>query len=684
MTEIDKYIDSFREKSCALYGLGTETERFISKWGNVLSIVGLLDGFREDGELYGYPILSLQKVIDLGVKLIIVIARPGSCKEITKRIGEICRENEIELFDVRGCNLLETTKVSYGFSNVNGKTESDLYSEIDKASVISFDLFDTLVTRNVYSYTDVFELLESKLDGLGVTIPSFAKLRLQAEKERSVDYAPNLKQIYEHVLNVADISGVSAEYLSNMEWELDFSLMIAREKVCDILKYAVESGKYVTITTDTYYSKEQIEQILEQFNIKILGDIFVSCEEGVSKAQGLFKRLIEKNVGETSGILHIGDDEFSDVECAGKYNIRSFRIFKGSDLFDMLGGLGLESGVVSVSDRVKLGLFISTLLNDPFTFEKNNGNISVNDAFDLGYLFCAPMISDFTLWLQNKLVEDGISQILFSARDGFLIDKLFKSIGGGFIAYYFLTSRTAAIRAGVMNGEDLAYVDAMKYFGSDEDNLKVRFGIEASEGLDKNSRNDMILCRSKIIRDNYLKYIDGLGMEDKTVSMFDFVAKGTSQLYLQRLFSQHIKGYYFLQLEPEFMADKGLDIEPFYSDEEKNTSAIFDNYYILETILTSPDPQLLEFDQDGNPIYADETRSNQDITTVERVQKGIIEYFEDYIRLVPESCRNVNKRLDEKLLALFNHIQIKDGDFMNLKVEDPFFGRMTDIKDVIG
>ncbi|WP_026667948.1 hypothetical protein [Butyrivibrio sp. AE2005] len=63
------------------------------------------------------------------------------------------------------------------------------------------------------------------------------------------------------------------------------------------------------------------------------------------------------------------------------------------------------------------------------------------------------------------------------------------------------------------------------------------------------------------------------------------MAKGTTQMYLQKLFAQHIKGFYFLQLEPEFMADKGLDIEPFYSDEEKNSSAIFDNYYILETIL---------------------------------------------------------------------------------------------------
>ena len=132
------------------------------------------------------------------------------------------------------------------------------------------------------------------------------------------------------------------------------------------------------------------------------------------------------------------------------------------------------------------------------------------------------------------------------------------------------------------------------------------------------------------------------------------------------------------------MADKGLDIEPFYSDDEKNSSAIFDNYYILETILTSPYSQVEEFNQNGDPIFANETRSATDIKVFESAQMGITQYFEDYLSLVPKDARTVNKVLDEKLLALINRIQIMDGDFMNLKVEDPFFGRMTDIKDVIG
>ena len=101
-------------------------------------------------------------------------------------------------------------------------------------------------------------------------------------------------------------------------------------------------------------------------------------------------------------------------------------------------------------------------------------------------------------------------------------------------------------------------------------------------------------------------------------------------------------------------------------------------------MLTSPYPQMLEMDEKGNPVFAEETRSVVDIEVFKRAQDGIIEYFKDYITIVPENSRTVNKKLDEKLLELVNKVQILDEEFLGIKVEDPFFGRMTDIRDVIG
>lgn len=665
----------------ALYGLGTETERLLSEFGSKFSIVGLLDGFQETGEIYGYPIIPVSETVGLDVEMIVVVARPGSCKVIAKRIGRFCKDKGIALFDVRGRDLLTANTVSYDFSKVNGNSRQILLKKIEIADVISFDLFDTLVTRRVFSYTDIFELLDLQLREREIIIQDFARLRLHAEKELSKKDAPCLEEIYYFVLKGAGCDLISAEELADMEWKLEQNVDIERKDVCEVLKKAVSEGKTVVITTDTYYSRKQIEELLERFELKGVSDIFVSCEYNTSKTQNLFEICKKKYGGKT--ILHIGDDEFADVEKAVEHGLEVYRVFCGADLFDSLGGLGLENEIKNISDRIKVGMLISNLFNSPFWFEETEQRLSVNKSSQIGYLFCAPMVTDFVLWLKKKSYEQGYKQILFCARDGYLPVKLFREISSDINSVYFLTSRTAAIRAGIENNADIAFVDSMKFFGSQEDALRTRFGI-CVEDISKIEREKEIINRSKILRNNYKKYIDKLDLQDDGIGVFDFVAKGTTQLYLQKLFIQHLKGYYFLQLEPEFMADKNLDIEPFYSAEEKDNSAIFDNYYILETILTSPYSQLEEFDECGNPVFANETRSESDIKVFEQAQNGIKTFFEEYISLVPQEARTDNKILDEKVLELVNKVQVLDEDFLKLKVEDPFFGRMTDIKDVIG
>ncbi len=663
----------------ALYGLGTETERYLTQGHDTNNILGLLDGFRTEGEAFGYPIISLQQAIDQGVTKIIVIARPGSCKVIKKRIGDTCREHGIALFDVRGKDLLETVNATYDFRGATGQTKEELLNKIEKAKVVSFDLFDTLVARKVYSYTDVFALVEARLNEMGIFIPGLPAFRLAAEKELSGNDAPTLEEIYEAVLEKAGCDSISAERLAELEWTIDLATMLPRQEVCEIFRNSLRAGKRVVITTDTYYSKGQIEQILCRFNLSGCAELFVSSEYGTSKTLGLFDHV--RSLTDRS-ILHIGDDVVADVDQAQKRGFDTYRLMSGMELFDLLGGMGLEDYLTSLADRVKAGLCIAELLNDPFRFDTEDRRVSVRDASEIGYLFCAPMITDFILWMKKELNAQGYRQILMCARDGYLVQKLFQRVEPDVRSPYFLTSRTAAIRAGMETLNDIEYVDSMKFFGTAEQALATRFGIEGE--VNGPERDKLILLKANLHRDNYLKYIRMIDITAEKIGMFDFVAKGTTQLYLRKLFPQHMKGFYFLQLEPEFMADKNLDIEPFYSDEEKNTSAIFDNYYILETILTAPYPQLVEFDDKGEACYAKENRNDRDIHTFERAQSGIERFFDDYIRIVPEGLRDENKVLDEKFLELVNKVQIRDADFLSIKVEDPFFGRMTDIKDLIG
>ena len=131
------------------------------------------------------------------------------------------------------------------------------------------------------------------------------------------------------------------------------------------------------------------------------------------------------------------------------------------------------------------------------------------------------------------------------------------------------------------------------------------------------------------------------------------------------------------------MQAKGIEVEPFYRDEERDSSPVFENYYILETIITAPHPMVLGFDEDGDPIYYEETRNDNAVKCMHKIQSGIEDYFDDYISLLPESKWQVDKKADEFFLSLINHVKISDEDFLSSVVEDPFFGRMTDIKDVI-
>lgn len=698
MLNVVGYFRKYKNKKVALYGLGTESEKALNQLDGFLDVIGLLDSFKEEGELYQKPIISMKQAIARKIELVIVVARPGSCKAISRKIGDVCRENHIALMDIRGKDLLAPNQISYDFCHLQGMTKKELTEKIEQADVISFDLFDTLVMRQTYAPEDVAGYVECRLREDGYFFENFRQKRLESEKELSKFTAPTLEQIYENVIAIWSEGQKtpirSAAELAELEWNIDYDLIVPRKDVCDIFKETVSGGKPVYVVSDTYYSKKQLAKILKKCGITEYADILASSEHKTSKTQNLYSILLEKEEGAKH--LHIGDDIVADMESATRNGLETCRIYSGLDLLEAAGYLGLEKYLDELSDRLKIGLFVANIFNSPFQFETEDKKITVADAYDVGYLFCAPMISDFVFWFNRMAEEQNLKNIWYSARDGYLIQKLYrelvKSYGREDKAIYFLTSRTAAIRAGMQSEEDIQYVDRMKFSGTLEQNLKKRFGIDAGDvrSTDISEEQPGLLKYAKSIMENaqkefanYQKYIDTLNIEEGNIAFFDFVAKGTTQMYMQRLVKKRLKGLYFLQLEPEYMQHKGLDIQSFYMEKENKVSAIFDNYYILETLLTAPYPSVQGFNENGEPIYAAETRSNKDIACFGRAQDGISAYFSLYLRLCPEEARKENKKLDEVFLSLIHGIKIIDEDFLNLIVEDPFFNRMTNVTDLL-
>lgn len=691
MLGLNTILKEYGNCKIAIYGLGTETEKILAELSSLSSgfhIIGLLDGYKDKGILYNMPIISLEQAVEERVKIILVAARPGSCKVIAKRIGKVCIDNHIALIDIRGKNLCNINKVVYDFKNFNGVTKQQLLEKVAKKDIVSFDLFDTLIMRQTLFSTDILELLDYELKEREVIIEDFKEKRIACEKELSKYTAPTLVEIYAYMKEIYAITDLNPEEVAELEWQIDYELIVPREEVCALLADISRNGKKTYIVSDSYYTKSQLTKMLNKCMITEYIDILDSCEFKTGKTQCLFDNL--KKITNKQSYLHIGDDWIADIESAEKNGICAFQLYSGIELLEMSGYMGLWDEILSLSDRIRVGMFVSKIFNSPFQFENDERKISVYSAYDIGYLFFAPMICDFTIWFYEKVRDNNLKNVFFCSRDGYLIKKLYDELAGNTSSIYFLTSRTASIRAGVEDVDDIKYVQEMKFSGSLQEQLWERFGIydnlEVNSQLENGSLLDyskMILDRGKLCREGYKKYIDKLGIREGNIAFFDFVAKGTSQFFCGRLLNNHLEGFYFLQLEEESMKERKLAIHSFYKSDERDNSAIFENYYILETILTAPTPSIKEIDGLGEPLYAEETRTGKDIECLCAVQNGILDYFRTYLNLCPEKLLKVNKKMDEIMLSLIHGIAILNEDFLNLKVEDPFFNRITDLTDLI-
>ena len=70
----------------------------------------------------------------------------------------------------------------------------------------------------------------------------------------------------------------------------------------------------------------------------------------------------------------------------------------------------------SLSERLKAGIFAARLFNDPFQFESEDRRIGLADVYDIGYLICAPVITDFLFWFRERVQHYGIKNIWWRKR----------------------------------------------------------------------------------------------------------------------------------------------------------------------------------------------------------------------------------------------------------------------------
>lgn len=650
-------------KKIILYGIGINTRTILEEFPKI-QFLGVMDGFKNDGVIYGKSILSMNEAVLLKPDCIIIIARENSTKIICNRIAPFCRKNEIDLYNVHGENLLNETQTQVLLHQYFSVTKETLVKEIVAHEIISFDIFDTLLMRTVLYPEDVFALMEKKSQIIG-----FCAWRIQTERELNREAGvPTLEQIYRVLVLKSLITMECAATLLKLELQIEKSVLIARNDVVAMMRFAIANGKRVFLISDMYLSKKVISDILLTLGITGYEGIFVSAEYQTAKSQDLYEKF--KQCVNGASYLHIGDNADIDVTYANMHGIDGFRVYSARDMAEISVFKEILGKANSLDERILVGIFLAEVFNSPFTLAHSDGRPVISNGYDLGFLFLGPILTAFMVWLIHE-IHNTYDWILFSARDGYIFHKMYQLIKKQYADkclpkdHYFYISRLAAISAHLVNEEDIRYAANIGFSGIPEDMLKKRFFLSDTEILPLKEKEvlcdyimrhkTIILQRSVEIRQRYRRYIESLkfGLGDH-LAFFDFVSSGTCQMCLSDILENKITGFDFIRFIEDYDKKKALDVKAFVE-----TGFLYDlqsylsgNYLLIESIIVSMKPTLKGFDKTGNPFYVEEKRSLDELEYIQNAQSGILDYFSRYLAINGIFSNEINPMFVDAMYSL--------------------------------
>lgn len=632
------FIDS-RKGNIILYGTGIRTRFLLERLSSDV-ISGIMDIKKTGEEFFGYRVMSPEEVKKIPDVCIVIIARDSVINTVYRRIEEFCRDSGISAYDIAGNQLgedhRERDEACFKLSI------QELESKLKDADIVTFDVFDTLLMRRVYRERDVFELIGEEQD---IVKGTFAKLRADAETEAWKKPHPDIYRIYEELKKLSSITDKDKERLLKTEVDTEKRVIVRREEVCRLFDKIKEMGKKVFLISDMYLTKDIIADILHENGISGYEGLFVSCEFGKGKQDGLYEavlNIIDKE--KQSRILHIGDNYYSDIEAASLAGFDTFQIYKCLEMFER----GLYSEHLpephNIKESIILGMFVEYAYSDPFGEYGKDGRLKISQIGRVIKLFVAPVLTEFVFYLCKQIRSMDPDLVLFPARDGWVMRKMYRMLVSRLGVMpedvYFYTSRRAALVAAAVNDKDIGAILSVEYFNDVKAKVLARFDITIGDDYEEEKEKyiEKLLGVCSDERRNYLKYLECLGdYENKTIALIDFVAIGTVQEALQRLINKKISGIYFLRRRPEDSRFADLNIQALYGTQNEygESNNMYRFYYFLETVLSSPEPSLKKFDWYGSPVFYDESRTGEDLKNLKDAHNAICKYFENVIDVIP-------------------------------------------------
>lgn len=523
---------------------------------------------------------------------------------------------------------------------------NEILLKIRDYDIVSFDIFDTLLKRNVKKPIDVFYYMEKKYN-----IKGFCKERVRAEKiaRRKYNREITLRDIYQEM---------SINFM-NEEMETESELLVINRDIFPVLEKCLKS-KTVIIVSDMYLPEEFIKTILEREKIKGYKKLYLSSTIGLTKSSGeLFEYVLKDLKSSREKIIHIGDSIKSDYEMPKKMGINAYHIptyIKKAEY--QISGNDIEKNIIN-------------------SFINNTVSKEMDDYYRFGYEKFGMFLWGYSKWLHDAVIDSQIKKIYFFSRDGLIMKKAFDNLYNDVETHYLEVSRRA-LRVPVlwMNYEfehvldmispsklvPLATIfDGVGLNIEDYKSLIKKYGFDVDTSFDRNEllNNKKLIEMYKqlegdiesISKKEYqllVKYIKQNNIKGK-FAIVDIGWSGGMQRYLCETLNMlkiqnEIKGYY-IGVAEYFKRNKkvipSLNLNGYlfdFSHSESDTDIRSAFVGLFETLFLEQDGSVKNYIEENNEIkgnrlpyeYMQHGKPTRELESVQKIQKGALEFVRKF------------------------------------------------------
>lgn len=406
---------------------------------------------------------------------------------------------------------------------------------IDKHHIqmVSFDLFDTIIKRRCAHYKDIYYLMGESCTQQNYTAlkpQDFQQKRIKAEKILAKSNAKignksvSLTDIYRQMQKKSWVhKHVSINQLVELEYTIDQDYSFLSSEIPAIFATIKQKKIKLILTTNSFYSHEQINQFLANHQLDGQFDVlYISSEQKISKQNGLFSKILFDFGGNAQKILHVGDNLKTDIYPAKNLGFHTYHVTE-PHFYN-------SNKVVNMGIRKHIGSWLA--FAEEYT----------NPYMQLGAHFLGPQVFGFAQFIHQQQKHYN-AHIIFVEREGIFFQKIYQNLYKDNPNHSLLS--VSRLSLGCLVYPFLSPKEQKEFMGK----IKHTNGqILPEQSVD---------IASKKLKNLLLRYNDY-----QNLLMVDLGYKGTIQKYLQIAFHAigcrpNIHGAYIIQAFPKDCQLKG-------------------------------------------------------------------------------------------------------------------------------